>query len=70
MSKEMTHWFPENIHPFRNGVYEVTAEGFYSYWNGVFWSRATKNFEMAKNCKLVQSYSQQKTWRGFTKEQK
>jgi hypothetical protein len=77
--KKMTPWFPPHIKPVYEGVYEVD-NGYrlprtlptYARWDGLEWSNASYRTHLFYHPELhYTSYGayQNKTWRGFTKEQ-
>ena len=76
MSTQLTPWFPHEIKPVRDGVYEVqydlgTEEIFcgYAYWTGNRWTNALSTVDGAYQRRdWVEGAIQKKSWRGLTKE--
>jgi hypothetical protein len=70
--KKYTNWFPPEIKPVREGVYEVSLGRFYShtyaYWNGNRWGWAALSVATATTDKATAGASQDKSWRGLTKK--
>jgi hypothetical protein len=74
MSKKMTDWFPPNIKPVHEGVYEVrfvykTFGKLYARWNGNKWSNSSWLLT-GLHLREFKGAEQKKLWRGFTEEQK
>ena len=74
MSKsKLTPWYPENVKPVREGVYETNMSGRfgYSYWTGRQWSNQSKLAVNAARSKTWTSgASQKKNWRGLAEPPK
>lgn len=67
----VTEWFPPNVKPARIGVYERSPHpgsgGWFSKWNGGYWSHSYANAEAASKC-TRQGMFQNWYWRGIKKE--
>ena len=76
MSK-MTPWFPPHIKPVHKGVYETKDPfwgTFYSNWNGKSWSIGSVYLssafsQLGSGYRHHKTKNQNRSWRGFTKEQ-
>lgn len=71
MSKpKLTPWFPADVTPVREGVYETTFRCWtgYSHWDGYGWSnqQETKNLD----AEWRSGASQNKNWRGLAQDPK
>lgn len=78
MTKKMTRWFEPHEKPVRAGVYQTkrlpqhacwVIEGF-SHWNGKKFGMQHSKKELARDFPEYSEAMQDKTWRGFTEEQK
>ena len=78
--REMTPWFPVEIHPVHIGVYEVKNCGvrgqtYYAKWDGGKWCYTSDSVTLAHQQKheswvMYHFYQDKKPmWRGFTNEQ-
>ena len=67
--KEYTKWFPVEIKPVREGVYQVFNSHTYAYWNGKRWGWAALSVATATTDKAIAGASQDKLWRGLTKQE-
>lgn len=70
-----TDWFPPNIKPAREGVYECAEEselafdthGF-QYWNGAFWGQFSASIIRAHFAKDNKSRLREHYWRGLSEK--
>ena len=78
MTKKVTRWFHPPEKPVRIGVYQTkrlpqhacwVIEGF-SHWNGKKFGMQHSKKELARDFPEYSEAMQDKTWRGFTEEQK
>ena len=78
MTKKMTRWFEPHEKPVRVGVYQTkrlpqfacwVTEGF-SHWNGKEFGMQQSTTEIARDFPEYSEAVQDKSWRGFTEEQK
>ena len=72
MAKKKTRWFEPHEKPVRKGVYEIkyfNTSPVFAYWTGRKWTCSFDTIDMASHCEYETSL-QDKTWRGFTEEQK
>lgn len=66
-----TGWFPANITPTREGIYETKSPvlgnqaGWFSYWNGKSWSVAYLALDRALSARHWVSEAQNREWRGL-----
>jgi hypothetical protein len=69
----LTPWFPHHIKPVRRGVYRVrnmiNATG-YAYWDGSRWGWLEGSQACADKLRDTVGASQDKGWRGLSKESK
>jgi hypothetical protein len=79
MKKQMTHWFPSWVKPFRSGVYEVFTPNSnankFAYFDEKGWRLCGYDiFEAEGEINWPDSLSSmnlpRSKWRGFTEEQK
>jgi hypothetical protein len=68
-----TEWYPGNIKPVRDGIYEVRSDVFdpaYAWFNvsAVEWGAPRESVESAKTA--VKAIIQDRAWRGLTEEYK
>ena len=70
-SKEMTDWFPPEVKPMRDGVYQVRIGDYscFSHWNKQWWGFHEPTQKAALACRESESADQQKSWRGFKEPQ-
>lgn len=65
-----TQWYPANVHPVRDGLYETRVGGglTWSVWEGGFWLFASTEKEecLRMAAQGSKSFWQLREWRGLT----
>lgn len=73
MSKKLTPWFPGDVKPVRDGVYErrsnIDGMAYFSLYRGGDWWQMTSSFFTSVNSKF-RSDRQSLPWRGLAKAPK
>lgn len=76
MKEKLTPWFPANIKPVHEGVYQTKIHagdksGGFQYWNGFSWRFWGIDAQDAYYCKEARSGFNQGAiqWRGLTRKQ-
>ena len=69
---KLTPWFPGDVKPVREGVYErdyinASPGKFYCYWNGKFWGLYGTNPKISMWYQDKPSTEQNLPWRGVVK---
>lgn len=66
-----TPWFPANVNPVREGVYEIEPwPGYilYAYWNGLYWGCREMRIETAYEYRSGNAWGSVGQWRGLRRK--
>jgi hypothetical protein len=73
--KTLTNWYPADVKPVREGVYETMSPLFgdtkwFSRWNGHQWMDAFYLNKEAAAATRYRAFDQDRPWRGLTEQAK